>query len=211
MTIPPEVVPGTPGTINDRGGRDDCAPPTPPALEAGGDGVPQEQRFAAVIVETKGDTIEKVLSVVGPFPWRESATHAAQAEVRRHVPSHPDTDIEFDLVRMPVGAGFSLDLVVHLHRQRHFSLETFGPGQRTAGVLDHIRKELLEIEAAPNDLAEWIDVAILAFDGAWRTGASPEQIVRALLDKQLKNEARKWPDWRTADPSKAIEHERGTA
>ena len=78
-------------------------------------------------------------------------------------------------------------------------------------MLDHIRKELLEIEAAPNDLAEWIDVVILAFDGAWRTGATPEQIVRALIAKQYKNETRKWPDWRTADPSKAIEHERGTA
>lgn len=107
------------------------------------------------------------------------------------------------------GGGVSgLDLVAHLRRQREFSLRTFGPGSRSAGVVDHIRKELLEIESAPTDLAEWIDVVILAFDGAWRIGATPEQIVAALLAKQAKNEARTWPDWRKADPSKAIEHDR---
>ncbi len=37
------------------------------------------------------------------------------------------------------------DLVAHLHRQRDFSLRTFGPGERTAGVLDHLRKELRQV------------------------------------------------------------------
>ncbi|MCZ7655551.1 MAG: DUF550 domain-containing protein [Rhodocyclaceae bacterium] len=53
------------------------------------------------------------------------------------------------------------DLVAHLHRQREFSARTSGPGARTAGVLDHIRKELAEIEAKPADLTEWIDVVLL--------------------------------------------------
>jgi hypothetical protein len=119
-----------------------------------------------------------------------------------------------------------LDLVEHLRRQSQFSRRTFGPGTRTVGIADHIEKELLEVrEAAATAanaelsgaldrshrddlLAEWIDVAILAFDGAWRTGASPEEIVAALVAKQAKNEARKWPDWRSADPNKAIEHDR---
>lgn len=96
----------------------------------------------------------------------------------------------------------------HLHRQRAFSERTFGPGARTKGVIDHIRKELREIEAAPTDISEWIDVVLLALDGAWRSGASPEAIVAALLMKQTRNEARTWPDWRTADPNKAIEHDR---
>lgn len=52
---------------------------------------------------------------------------------------------------------------------------------------------------------------ILALDGAWRTGASPEQIIATLKAKQAKNEARTWPDWRTADPNKAIEHSKETA
>jgi hypothetical protein len=98
----------------------------------------------------------------------------------------------------------------HLERQRAFSLETFGPGARTAGVLDHIRKELLEIEAEPFDLSEWVDVVILALDGALRAGHEPAAIIEAVKQKQARNEARKWPDWRTAEPDKAIEHERAT-
>lgn len=104
--------------------------------------------------------------------------------------------------------GAAFDLVAHLHRQREFSARTFGPGKRTAGVVDHIRKELKEIEADPDDIAEWVDVVILAFDGAWRAGWEPEEIVRAIVAKQTKNEGRTWPDWRTADPDKAIEHDR---
>lgn len=96
----------------------------------------------------------------------------------------------------------------HLVRQAKFSLETFGPGARSKGVVDHIRKELCEIEADPSDLKEWIDVIILALDGAWRTGATPQQIIDAIVAKQDKNEGRVWPDWRTADPDKAIEHDR---
>jgi hypothetical protein len=102
----------------------------------------------------------------------------------------------------------TFDLISHLHRQRSFSATTFGPGLRADGVLDHIRKELKEIEADPTDVTEWIDVVILAFDGAWRQGWSPEDIAKALEAKQTKNESRKWPDWRNAEPGKAIEHDR---
>ncbi len=100
------------------------------------------------------------------------------------------------------------DLVAHLHRQRDFSLRTFGPGERTAGVLDHLRKELHEVEAKPRDVTEWVDVVLLALDGAWRAGHAPEEIAQAIADKQACNEARQWPDWRTAEPGKAIEHVR---
>jgi len=107
---------------------------------------------------------------------------------------------------MHVGAVF--DLVDHLHRQIKFSRATFGPGARLAGVCDHIRKELVEVEESGGSLAEWVDVIILAMDGAWRSGATAQQIVEALQAKQTKNEGRRWPDWRTADPGKAIEHVR---
>ena len=100
------------------------------------------------------------------------------------------------------------DLVQHLRRQAEFSARTFGPGARVEGVCDHIRKELVEVEAAGGELAEWIDVIILGLDGAWRSGATPEQIVAAIEAKQAKNERRRWPDWRTAEPGKAIEHDR---
>lgn len=100
------------------------------------------------------------------------------------------------------------DLLTHLQRQREWSEKTFGTGSRAKGVVDHIRKELCEIEADPGDLKEWIDVVILAFDGAWRSGAKPQEIIDALVSKQTKNEHRVWPDWRQADPNKAIEHDR---
>lgn len=100
------------------------------------------------------------------------------------------------------------DLAAHLRRQAAFSERTFGPGKRVEGVCDHIRKELVEVEQSGGSLAEWVDVIILGLDGAWRSGATPEQIVTAIEEKQSKNECRRWPDWRTADASKAIEHDR---
>jgi len=96
----------------------------------------------------------------------------------------------------------------HLAHQREWSERTFGPGRRTKGILDHIRKEMIEIEDAPTDVKEWIDVALLALDGAWRTGADPQQIIDAIKAKQAKNEARTWPDWRTMSADQAIEHDR---
>lgn len=102
----------------------------------------------------------------------------------------------------------TFDMRAHLQRQREWSERTFGPGPRAAGVVDHIRKELSEIEADPADLAEWVDVVILALDGAWRAGFSPDEIIAQITAKQTKNENRVWPDWRTMPLDKAIEHDR---
>lgn len=96
----------------------------------------------------------------------------------------------------------------HLAHQREWSRETFGPGSRIEGVLDHITKEIAEVRAKPDDITEWADLAILTFDGALRQGFEPEEIIAAIKAKQSKNEGRTWPDWRTADPNKAIEHVR---
>lgn len=104
--------------------------------------------------------------------------------------------------------GPCFDLVRHLHRQRDFSYRTFGPGPRVKGVIEHIRKELIEIEAAPLELEEWVDVILLALDGAWRAGYTPEAIADGIESKQARNEARAWPDWRTQSPDRAIEHVR---
>ncbi len=98
------------------------------------------------------------------------------------------------------------DLRKHLIRQIAFSSKAFGGGYRPKGIIDHIRRELGEIEQAPHDLKEWIDIVLLGLDGAWRSSHTPEEICRALADKLEENERRTWPDWRTADPDKAIEH-----
>lgn len=90
-----------------------------------------------------------------------------------------------------------------------WSARTFGPGLRRHALVDHIWRELQEVERAETpeaQLGEWVDVILLAIDGAWRSGASPGQIAEAVLRKQAINRARTWPDWRTADPNRAIEH-----
>ncbi len=114
-----------------------------------------------------------------------------------------------------------MDLKQHLLRQMAFSHQAYGPGERQAGVIDHIRKELVEVEESNGDSSEWVDVVILALDGLTRRLAFignhgerrnpyPEGVAglacRMILDKQARNEARTWPDWRAADRDKAIEH-----
>ena len=104
-----------------------------------------------------------------------------------------------------------MDRVTHtlatlIWKQKLWSEKTFGPGHRTKGLIDHIEKELEEIKKEPLDLKEWIDIVILGFDGAWRAGYSARQVAEALLAKYAENEQREWPDWRTAEPDKAIEH-----
>lgn len=112
-----------------------------------------------------------------------------------------------------------MDLVAHLVRQMAFSHATYGPGQRTQGVVEHIRKELAEVLEANGEATEWVDVVILALDGLTRrlafvNGARRDPIevaeiaCRMIEGKQARNEARTWPDWRTASPDKAIEHDR---
>jgi hypothetical protein len=78
-------------------------------------------------------------------------------------------------------------------RQRLWSRKTFGNGKRTKGIIAHIRKELAEIEAKPDDLEEWIDVVILALDGYWRHGGEPIDLMWHLQAKQDKNYDRQWP------------------
>ncbi len=131
---------------------------------------------------------------------------------------------------------FSIDLRQHLLRQMAFSTATFGPGARHEGVSDHIRRELIEIKEAATvegtfmfgddraltaqahadmDAAlEWVDVVILAMDGLTRSllaaNMSRDDAARhaciMISEKQARNEDRRWPDWRTADTSKALEH-----
>lgn len=98
------------------------------------------------------------------------------------------------------------DLIAHLQRQYIFSMATFGDGYLTERVLAHLRKELDEVKSNPADVMEWVDVILLAFDGAMRQGFEPADIVAAIAVKQALNERRTWPDWKTTDPTTPIEH-----
>ena len=99
-----------------------------------------------------------------------------------------------------------MNLILYIRKQIDWSLATFGCGPRDESLCNHIRKEVEEIEAHPKDLEEWIDVIVLAIDGAWRAGYSPDQIAAMLEYKQQKNFARKFilPD----DPTQPCEHDR---
>jgi hypothetical protein len=94
----------------------------------------------------------------------------------------------------------------YLEDQKAWSTRVFGEGKRTEGILKHIEKESDEVRDNPEDLMEWIDIAILALDGAWRAGYQPEEIVLALVEKQEINFDRKWnvPD----SENKPVEHVR---
>lgn len=108
-----------------------------------------------------------------------------------------------------------MDLRQHLIRQMAFSHATFGPGTRTAGVSDHIGKELIEVAESNGSAAEWVDVVILALDGLTRQLAycngerrDPVEVAGNACSMILGKQARNWPDWRTASQDKAIEHVR---
>jgi hypothetical protein len=85
------------------------------------------------------------------------------------------------------------DFIEFLEKKNQWSVQTFGEGQRTVGILSHIRHELIEIEKDPADILEWIDVIFLALDGAFREGHTAEEIVKAMLKKHEINTNRSWP------------------
>ncbi len=144
--------------------------------------------------QVRGTPREKSMA----FEWLRAIATNAASPVR-------DARLAAIVMQELVDLNTVIDLVAHLRRQRVFSEKTFGPGTRTNGLIAHIQKELAEIAADPLDLYEWIDVVILALDGAWRAGHSPEEIAAALIAKQRKNEAREWPDWRTFSEGEPIE------
>lgn len=92
-----------------------------------------------------------------------------------------------------------------------WSRQTFGPGSRTIGICNHIRKELLEAEANPRDVSEWADIILLAMDGAVRAGATGAELVSAVVAKDAANRTRTWPDWRSLPADAPIEHEKPSA
>lgn len=90
--------------------------------------------------------------------------------------------------------------------QREWSREAFGPSPRLAGILEHLSKEIVEVSESPTDVREWVDIVILALDGAMRQGIDPSEIIEAYHAKVAENIARSWPDWRFESEDRAIEH-----
>ena len=99
-----------------------------------------------------------------------------------------------------------MNLIDYLKRQIEWSGRTFGYSPRAVGITRHIERELIEIRAAPRDLTEWVDVVILALDGAWRAGYTAEQIADALGMKQADNMVRDWPPVGSCKDDEPTEH-----
>ena len=110
-----------------------------------------------------------------------------------------------DAIRVP-DAHMPSELELFLDVQREWSRKTFGDSPRTTGILKHIELELDEIRAKPTDISEWIDVVILALDGAWRVGYSSQEIVTALYAKQRTLLTRNYPPPDQQTDDKPIEH-----
>ena len=92
-----------------------------------------------------------------------------------------------------MGRREMIDLEQCIEDQKEWSIRTFGNGKRVEGICRHIEKELEEVRSNPSDVYEWIDIVILALDGAWRSGYSPQEIALALVKKQNVNFGRVFP------------------
>lgn len=90
-----------------------------------------------------------------------------------------------------------MDLIEHTKKQVEFSQKTFGKGETTESVIERIKQKLEEVKACPEDLYGWVDIMMLAIDGATRQGWSADRIAQALPDKLAINQRRAWPDWQS--------------
>jgi hypothetical protein len=132
------------------------------------------------------------------IPWPMELHHAEYLGEKFHCiygfALAADPELRATFIKSGLGEeNAPFDMAAFFDAKAAWSLATFGPGDRYEGVVKHIRKELKEIEAKPDDLEEWIDVAQLAMDGAWRAaGANGKRFVEALIAKHLKNLGRKW-------------------
>lgn len=170
-----------------------------PLTDTDGERFPCHGDVLLVLANPGLDLWQEVLPYISAFDQEQFAGLLGSSGALR-IPL-PDFPAQFTAVDRD---GF--DLVRHLRAQHAFSQETFGPSARVDGIVQHIRDELVEVAASPNDLTEWVDVVLLAFDGALRQGFTATEIAAALGGKLAKNQARTWSDWRTADPGKPITH-----
>lgn len=114
-----------------------------------------------------------------------------------------------DFERVAELAEKSCFMTEFLRDQEEFSTKTFGPQYNPKRVLNHLKKEVVEVEENIGSLEEWTDIAILALEGARRSGATNEQIMQAMRAKLEKNKKRVWPDWRESSGDDPICHVKG--
>jgi hypothetical protein len=97
-------------------------------------------------------------------------------------------------------------IIKYINEQIEWSKKTFGEGKRTEGICKHIEKEVNEIRQSPLDILEWVDVIILALDGAWRAGYTSDEIWKAMEKKHHINFTRRYP--KPSSQDEPVEHVR---
>jgi len=143
--------------------------------------------------------------------WSRKAAAISSGEDVENVPSIIETIVTLRRRAERAEEAYPRSLAGFFDVKAEWSAKTFGPGGKYdhERIVAHIRKELKEIEAKPDDLEEWVDVVLLGMDGAWRSaGANGMTFAKALFAKHVKNMERRWPDWRTLAPGQVAEHVR---
>lgn len=71
----------------------------------------------------------------------------------------------------------------------------FGADAPLERLIDHIKEELDEVQADPNDRVEWADVLIMIMHGALRSGHTMTEILTTARDVKFPIlKQRKWSD-----------------
>ena len=83
-----------------------------------------------------------------------------------------------------------------------FTDKTFGHST-VESKMTHLREELDEVIADPQDELEWADCMILLLDAARRQGFSMDDLQQAINKKMTINRARKWGN---ADENGVVKH-----
>lgn len=99
-------------------------------------------------------------------------------------------------------------LVRLIEDQARWSQKTFGSDDERGplGAIRHLRKEVDEIEANPDDPEEYADALLLLMDAGRRAGFSFATIVYEAAAKQTVNERRQWPAITSDNAEQPVEH-----
>lgn len=88
---------------------------------------------------------------------------------------------------------FEVATIEPLQMQIHeWQCKTF-PGQSPSGQVEHLKRELDECLAQPDDIEEHADALILLLGFFSRQGHAIEDVIIAAKEKHAKNLLRKWP------------------
>src|SRR5690242_2810902 len=88
-----------------------------------------------------------------------------------------------------------------LEDKKRWSYRTFGEGYKLEKICKHIEAELVEVRQTPTDLYEWVDLILLALDGALRVAKSPMAVLVAIYKKHQINVDRRWDNTGLDHPS----------